>query len=243
MENKTNLDTLLSSSPTIQKTSSQSLIANVFAWMFLALSLSAIFAFVVASNPDYLALIRNPITGGITGLGLFITFSPLGLVLLLSFGYQKLSFAPLALIFIIFSILMGIGLSTLFMAYTSGSLALTFGISAITFGVMAITGYTTKTDLTKFGGIMIMALIGILIASLVNFFLHSEGLYYLISFAGVAIFTGLTAYDVQKIKNLGIDAELNGWDTKKLYIMGALTLYLDFVNLFLFLLRLFGRRK
>jgi FtsH-binding integral membrane protein len=243
MENNTNLDKLLSSNSIEQRTSTQNLLSGVFSWMFFALCISAIFAYIVGSNSGYHALISNPETGAMTGLGWIITFSPLALVLLMSFGYQKLSFGPLALIFVVFSVLMGLGLSTIFIAYTSGSLALTFGISAVTFGVMAITGYTTKTDLSKFGNILIMALIGIIIASLINFFLHSSGLEYIISLAGVAIFTGLTAYDVQKIKNMGIAAEESGIDMRKMTIMGALTLYLDFVNLFLFLLRFFGRRR
>ena len=243
MPNNTNLDNLLSSNSTVDRSSTQNLIAGVFSWMFFALCISAIFAYGVANTPSLLAYIIDPLTFRMTCLGYLIVFLPLGLVLLISFGLQKLSYPVLASVFVLYSILMGISLSTIFLVYTSTSLASTFAISAVTFGVMAVTGYTTKTDLTKFGGILIMALIGIIIASIVNFFLHSAGLYYIISFAGVAIFTGLTAYDVQKIKNLSLDAEQNGWDIKKLTIMGALTLYLDFVNLFLFLLRLLGRRR
>ncbi len=243
MDNKTNLDNLLSSSPVLPRSGTQNLITGVFSWMFLALCISAIISYVVSSNPMFSSLISDSLTGRMTSAGMVISLLPFGLVLLMSFGYQKLSFPLLALVFIIYATLMGISLSTIFLVYTATSLASTFAITAVTFGVMAVTGYTTKTDLTKFGGILIMALIGIIVASIVNFFLHSDGLYYLISFAGVAIFTGLTAYDVQKIKNLSLEAETNGWDTQKLTIMGALTLYLDFVNLFLFLLRLFGGRR
>jgi len=243
MDNRTNLDNLLSSSPTIQRSGTQSLLSGVFSWMFVALCISAVSSYFVATNQEFFNLIHNPITGGLTGLGWIVTLSPIGLVLLLSFGYEKLAFGPLALIFILFSVLIGVGLSSIFVVYTNASLALTFGISAITFGIMAITGYTTKTDLTKFGGIMMMALIGIIVASLLNFLFKSEALYYIISFAGVAIFTGLTAYDVQKIKNMGMIAEQEGMDIKKLTIMGALTLYLDFINLFLFLLDFMGMRR
>jgi len=108
---------------------------------------------------------------------------------------------------------------------------------------MSVVGYTTKTDLTKFGSIMMMALVGIIIASLINMFLHSSGMEYIISFIGVLVFTGLTAYDVQKLKNIGSGVEYGNATTSKLVIMGALNLYLDFINLFLFLLRLFGDRK
>ncbi len=243
MENRTKIDELLSSHSSLARSNTQNLLAGVFSWMFFALCISGVFAFILATNPAYLSLITNPVTGSPTVFGFIVMLSPLGLVLLISFGYQKLSFPLLALIFVVYAILMGMGLSTLLLLYTGASLATTFAISSITFGIMAAVGYTTKTDLTKFGSLLIMALFGIIIASLINFFMHSEGLDYIISFAGVAIFTGLTAYDVQKIKNLSADAELNGWDTKKLTILGALTLYLDFVNLFLFLLRLFGKRR
>ena len=137
--------------------------------------------------------------------------------------------------------LTGISLSTIFSIYSSGSIAITFFISAITFGVMALAGYTTKTDLTKLGSLLMMGVTGI-VASLVNMFLGSSLMYYIISIIGVLVFTGLTAYDVQKIKNIGNQIEQGTENAQKLMIMGALTLYLDFINLFLMLLRLFGNR-
>ena len=175
-------------------------------------------------------------------LGWVVTLAPLGFVLLMSFGYQKLSPAIMTLLFLAFSVLMGMSLSFILLVYTAASVYKTFFITAGMFGIMAVTGYTTKTDLTKFVSIMMMGLIGLIIASLVNFFLKSTVMEYIISVVGVLIFTGLTAYDVQKLKRIG-STEMDQANTRKMSIMGALTLYLDFINLFLFLLRLLGDRK
>jgi hypothetical protein len=160
----------------------------------------------------------------------------------MSFGYQKLSPAIMTLLFLAFSVLMGMSLSFILLVYTAASVYKTFFITAGMFGIMAVTGYTTRTDLTKFGSIMMMGLIGLIIAMLVNFFLKSTVMEYIISVVGVLIFTGLTAYDVQKLKRIG-STEMDQANTRKMSIMGALTLYLDFINLFLFLLRLLGDRK
>lgn len=149
----------------------------------------------------------------------------------------------MVLLFIAYSAIMGVSLSTIFLVYTASSIFTTFFITAGTFGVMAFLGYTTKTDLTKFGSILMMGLIGIIIASVVNMFMGSETTDYIISILGVLIFTGLTAYDVQKLKRIGSGVEYGTDETNKLAIMGALNLYLDFVNLFLFLLRFLGDRK
>jgi hypothetical protein len=148
----------------------------------------------------------------------------------------------LMMIFIVYSLLTGMSLSFIFVVYSVGSITSTFFITAGTFGAMAALGYTTSTDLTKFGSLLYMALFGIIIASVVNWFLGSSGLDYIISILGVLIFTGLTAYDVQKIKRIGASTDYDGETRQKLVIMGALTLYLDFINLFLFMLRLFGGR-
>ena len=134
-------------------------------------------------------------------------------------------------------------LSFVFQIYIASSITAIFGVSALMFGVMAVLGYTTNTDLTKMGSLLFMALIGIVIASVVNMFLGSNQLSYIISFIAVIVFTGLTAYDVQKIKNIGATAEMGTESTGKMAILGALTLYLDFINLFLALLRLFGNRR
>ena len=155
---------------------------------------------------------------------------------------HKMSVQNTVLLYVIYSILMGMSLSYIFLIYTTASIFKTFLIAASMFGVMAVVGYTTKTDLTKFGSFLFMALIGIIIASLVNFFMHSARLDYIISIAGVLIFTGLTAFDVQKIKQIG-NAGINDGDLMaKITIHAALTLYLDFLNLFLYLLRFFGNR-
>jgi FtsH-binding integral membrane protein len=188
-------------------------------------------------------LMFNMETGGMSLLGWIIMLSPLGLVFWMSMGFNKMSAPTLTLVFMLYSILMGLSLSFIFLAYTSASIAKTFVITSGMFGLMALVGYTTKTDLSKFGSLMMMGLVGIIIASVVNFFLQSSTMDYIISFVGVLVFTGLTAYDVQKLKRIGASAMTQGEGMRKITIMGALTLYLDFINLFLFLLRFFGNRN
>jgi FtsH-binding integral membrane protein len=146
-------------------------------------------------------------------------------------------------IFIAYSMLNGLTLSCIFVVYTEESIASTFFVTAGTFAVMSIYGYTTKTDLTKWGNLLFMGLVGLIIASLANMFMKSEMLYWITTYVGVFIFVGLTAYDTQKIKNMNIIGNEGTDDDKKEAIMGALTLYLDFINLFLYLLRIFGRKK
>jgi FtsH-binding integral membrane protein len=225
------------------KTVSNIFIANVFSWMFLALSLTALTAYIFGTSETFLSYLFNFETGGMTMLGWFVTLSPLGFVFLMSLGFQRLSSATLILLFILFSVLMGMSLSFILLVYTGSSIALTFVVTAGMFGLMAFTGYTTKTDLTRFGSLMFMGLIGIIIASVANFFLNSGTLDYIISFIGVLVFTGLTAYDVQRLKRIGMGVEYGSESASKLTIMGALTLYLDFINLFLFLLRFLGNRR
>ncbi len=215
----------------------------IFGWMFLALSITALTAWIFASSPSFIGAMFNPETGGMTLLGWVITLAPLGFVIWMSAGFYRYAASTLALLYVIFSVLMGMSLSFIFLAFTGASIAKTFLITAGMFGTMALVGYTTKTDLTKFGSIMFMGLIGIVIASLVNMFMHSSTFDYIISFLGVLIFTGLTAWDVQKLKRIGAGAVEGADNTRKMVIMGALTLYLDFINLFLFLLRFFGNRK
>ncbi|OKS88871.1 Bax inhibitor-1/YccA family protein [Mucilaginibacter polytrichastri] len=222
---------------------SRRFIANVFLWMFLALGISAFCAFLFASNPALSSSLRDPLTGGNTGLGTIVMFAPLAFVLAISFGLNRLSFPVLGILFIAFAALLGISLSFILLVYTAASVAGVFITASAVFGVMAIAGYTTHQDLTKFGSLMIMGLIGMVIATVVNFFLHSEGLSIILSYVGVAVFTGLTAYDVQKLKRIGAGIEYGDASGKKMAIMGALTLYLDFINLFLSLLRIFGRKR
>jgi FtsH-binding integral membrane protein len=222
---------------------SRKFIANVFMWMFVALGLSALAAFSFASSPALLQLLFDSSTRQPTILFYIVIFAPLAFVLLMSFGLNRISYVGLSLLFIAYSVVTGVSLSFVLLAYTASSVLGVFLTSSLVFGVMAIAGYTTKTDLTKFGSLMIMLLTGIIIASVVNMFLHSTGLDMLISYIGVAVFVGLTAYDVQKLKRIGAGLEYGDATAKKMALMGGLTLYLDFINLFLMLLRIFGRRK
>ncbi len=222
---------------------SRKFIANVFLWMFVALGISAFCAYFFASDPTLYSVLRDPVTGGNTGLGTIVMLAPLAFVLIISFGFNRLSYGVLAVLFIAYAIVMGISLSYILLLFTASSVFGVFITASLLFGVMAIAGYITHQDLTKFGSIMIMLLFGIIIASLVNMFLHSSGLDMIISYVGVAVFVGLTAYDVQKLKNIGSGIEYGDASAKKMALMGGLTLYLDFVNLFLMLLRVFGRRR
>ena len=171
-----------------------------------------------------------------------IALAPLGVVLYMSFGIRGMSASRAQTMFWVFSFLMGLSLSSILLTYTGASIARVFFITASTFGAMSIYGYTTKRDLTGFGSFLFMGLIGIIIASIVNIFMQSPALYYGISILGVLIFVGLTAYDTQKIKNMYMAYDSAEVAAKKA-IMGALTLYLDFINLFIMLLRLFGQRR
>ena len=230
----------------VEQTQVKNFMANVFAYMFMALGISALFAYLFAANPELRQYLINDANTGLNPLGYIVMFAPIGFVLLMSFGFSKLSAPVLILLFVIYSALTGISFGFILLRYTSGTVLACFLSSAAMFGIMAFMGYTTKQDLTKFGRILFMGLIGIIVASIINLFMGSSSLDYLISFLGVMIFTGLTAYDVQKLKNIGAGiqyADVPASDVKKISILGALNLYLDFINLFLFLLRLFGGRR
>jgi uncharacterized protein len=221
-------------------------LSGVFGWMFLAMALTAATAYLFASTEGLQSLLfTSEVTGGIsiTLFGWIVMLAPLGLVLWMSIGFQRMSASTMVLVFVLYSVLMGASLSFIFLAFTGASIAKTFVITSGMFGFMALVGYTTKTDLTKFGSIMFMGLIGLIIAMLVNMFMHSPMMDYIISFIGVLVFTGLTAYDVQKLKRIGSQVTEGSESARKVTIMGALTLYLDFINLFLFLLRFFGNRR
>jgi FtsH-binding integral membrane protein len=166
----------------------------------------------------------------------------------MSAGLSKLSYGALLVTFVAYSVLTGLSLSFILLAYTSGSIISCFAGAAGIFGIMAVLGYTTNVDLTKFGPILMVGVGGIFIASIANMFIQSESFSLVMAFIGIAVFTALTAYDVQKLKRIGEGIEEGGGtiedaDTKKLAIMGALSLYLDFLNIFLFLLRIFGGRR
>lgn len=242
MENNTT-DYVYDNVITEDAAASRRFIANVFMWMFVALGISAGCAWVFSHDIGLISLLIDTETGQRTGLGTIVMFSPLAFILLISFGFNRLSYGLLLILFIAFATIMGISLSFIFLAYTSAMINGVFITTSVVFGVMAVGGYITHQDLTRFGSIMTMLLIGIVVASLVNMFLGSSGLDMIISYVGVAVFVGLTAYDVQKLKRIGAGLEYGEASTKKMAVMGALTLYLDFINLFLMLLRVFGGNR
>jgi hypothetical protein len=222
--------------------SSRKFLAGVFLWMFVALGISAVFAYFF-STPQFLRLLVDPTTNQLSPLFYIAMFAPLAFVLIMSFGMNRLPYSVLSFLFVLYSAVTGISFSFILIAFTSASVLGVFLTTSLVFGVMAIAGYTTKTDLTKFGSLMLMGLIGIIIASVINMFLHSESLDYIVSYIGVAVFVGLTAYDVQKLKRIGAGIQYGDASAKKMALMGGLTLYLDFINLFIFLIRIFGRRR
>lgn len=224
--------------------SENKLLRASFSWMALAMLLTSLSALLFAYTPQLTALLLEETEVGVkpTMLAYVVMFAPLIFVLVMGFGLNKLSYPALIGLFVSYSIINGISFSFIFYVYTIGSIVKVFLSTTALFTIMAVAGYTTKTDLTKLGSILMIGLIGIVVASLINFFMHSSQMDYLISILGVIIFTGLTAYDVQKIKLLGQELD-NSAKSSKLGVMGALTLYLDFINLFLFLLRLFGGRR
>ena len=177
-----------------------------------------------------------------SGFKWLVMLAPLGIVFYMSFGINKMSSSKAQTVFWIFAALMGLSLSLILLVYTGKSVARVFFITSATFGAMSLYGYTTKRDLTKLGSFLMMGLIGIIIASLINIFMKSSMMYFVISILGVLIFVGLTAYDTQKIKNMYVESDSGELIGKKA-VMGALTLYLDFINLFIMLLRLFGQRR
>ncbi len=205
---------------------------------FITFKLSA----VTNASGDIVELTSFGNTIFFSGWKWLVMLAPLGVVFYMSFGINKMSASKAQSTFWVFAVLMGLSLSWILMVYTNTSIARVFFITSATFGAMSIYGYTTKRDLTKLGSFLMMGLIGIIIASLVNIFLKSSMMYFVISILGVLIFVGLTAYDTQKIKNM-YSASDTGELMGKKAVMGALTLYLDFINLFIMLLRLFGQRR
>lgn len=222
-------------------TMAKSFVSNVMTYMASALAISGVMAYWFGTNESLMQYLFTS-TGAMSILGWIVMLAPFGLVLLMGFGFRKLSSPMMLTIFVIYSVLMGMSLSFIFLAYTASTIYTTFFITAGTFGLMAFLGYTTSTDLTKMGAILYMALIGLVLAMVVNWFMNSAAMDYVISGIGVLIFTGLTAYDMQKIKHMGMVTDSKSEEGTKLALMGALNLYLDFVNLFLFLLRFLGNR-
>ena len=231
---------------TMTQDMSRSFVSTVFVWMFAALGITAATAYLFGTNEALFSMLVHVMPQGgakMSILGWIVTLAPFIIVLTMTTRMHKMSVQKTVLMYVIYSILMGISLSFIFWVYTTASIFKTFIISAGMFGVMAVVGYTTKTDLTKFGSFLIMALIGIVIATLVNMFMHSARMDYIISILGVLIFTGLTAFDVQKIKQIGEAGISDGDVMAKITVHAALSLYLDFLNLFLYLLRFFGNTR
>lgn len=212
-------------------------ITKVYGWMSFALALTGFVAYFTAQTPELVYLIFS------NQIGFWLLFgAQIGIVIFLSARINKMSANVATGSFVLYSIITGFVFSSIFLVFTMGSIASTFFITAGTFAVMSALGYFTKTDLTSFGRILMMALVGIIIASIVNIFMKSPAMYWFVTYAGVLIFTGLIAYDTQKIKEMNIIGNEGTDSDKKEAIMGALILYLDFINLFLLLLRIFGRR-
>ena len=214
------------------------LMRKVYVWMALALAITGMTAYYVATSPTILGTI---LSNNILFYGLII--AELALVIGLSAAINRLSLFTATLMFILYSVVNGATMSFIFLLYEMTSIATVFFITAGTFGAMAVVGYTTKKDLTSMGRILFMGLIGLVIASLVNIFLKSDGMTLVLSYVGVIIFVGLTAWDSQKIKYMLMQAPDVNEGTQKLALLGALTLYLDFITLFLYLLRIFGKRR
>ena len=221
------------------KTAQVTLFRSVYVWMTLALAITGFVALYVAKS---YTLLNVMVQNNILFWGLLI--AEVALVMYLSASIHRISFTTATVLFIAYSILNGVTMSILFMVYTMSSIATTFFVTAGTFGATALYGYVTKKDLTRIGSLCIMGVIGLIIASLVNLFLHNSMMDLIISYIGVLLFVGLTAYDSQKIKRLlsGDDIEVNE-TSQKIALMGSLTLYLDFINLFIYLLRILGDRK
>jgi len=213
-------------------------VRNVFSWMFVGLALTSVAALYTASSP---ALLRVIFGNKIVFYAL--VFGELGLVLAISGAINRLSAGTATGLFLLYSALNGLTLASIFLVYTGASLAGTFVVSAGMFGAMAAWGAATKRDLTSWGSFLFMGLIGVVIASLVNIFLKSAMVSWVASMCGVVVFVGLTAYDTQKIKAIGAAGFTDASSRRKASILGALALYLDFINLFLSLLRIFGNRK
>jgi FtsH-binding integral membrane protein len=209
---------------------------RVYNYMGSGLALTGIVAYAVANTPSLVQAIFG------TPLQWVVMLAPLAFVLVLSFGINKLSYGAAQAVFWAFAVAMGASLASIFLVFTGASIARVFFITAGTFGAMSLYGYTTKTDLSKFGSFLMMGLIGIIIASLVNIFIGSTALQFAISVIGVLVFVGLTAYDTQRIKEIYMETD-DAQTMGKKALMGALSLYLDFINLFMMLMQLFGQRR
>lgn len=226
------------SQQTVAGATVSSLIKSVYMQMAAALSITGLVAYFLSQSVAFWQILAENMS-----LIWVIFIAQIGLVIWLSARITKMSMTSATLLFILYSVLMGVTMSTIFMVYTMGSIASVFFITAGMFLAMSLIGYFTRLDLTRLGSLLFMALIGVVIASVVNIFLGSEILYWIISYVAVVVFVGLTAYDTQKIKEMLAEYGQADEMGHKLALYGALTLYLDFINLFLYLLRIFGDRK
>ena len=223
---------------------SRKFLAGVFSWMFVAMVVSGVVAYLVVANIQTVAtVIFNPTTQSLNGIGLVLIFAPLAFALTMQWGYQRIAYPVLAALFITYASLIGISLGLITLAYTATSVVSVFIAAASIFGVMAIAGYTTQVDLTQFGSILRIAFIGLFVGFLINFFVGSSQADYIMSIIGAAIFTGLTAYYMQMLKRIGAGLVYGSVEQKKLALIGGLVLYITLVNLFMMLLRIFGRRR
>lgn len=218
---------------------------KVFNYMGAGLLVTALVAYLFASSPALTNMLYTQTAYGMkmTGLGWLVTFAPLILIFGFNYVAANKSLSAVQFTFWLFSALMGASLSWVCLAYTGATITRVFLITAGTFGAMSLYGYTTNRDLTKIGSFLFMGLIGLIIASIVNIFMQSPALYWALSYIGVAIFVGLTAFDAQRIKQMYYYGDGSGDMTARFAISGALSLYLDFINLFLYLLRIFGDRR
>jgi len=214
----------------------QAIMRQVYTWMVVGMLITTVVAYVTAST-SLINLAANPI------ILLIAVLAEFGLVLVISRGLNRLSSATATMLFMLYAALNGFTLSMLLLAFSIASVFLAFAATAALFGVMSVIGYTTRVDLSKLGTYLMMAVIGLIIAMVINLFLSSSLLDTLISMAGVLIFTALTAYDTQRIGRMAAQMSMNGDAALKFGIFGALKLYLDFINMFLFVLRLTGRRR
>ena len=211
---------------------------KVYGWMFAGLVITSVVAYTVFANPALLStILRTPF------LMYGLLFGQIGLVIGLTAGLQRMSYPVAAALFVAYAACSGMTLSVIFAVYQIESIYLAMGITSAMFGVMSMFGYFTKADLSGFGSILTMGLIGMLIASFANFFIGSSSLTYVLSYFGVVLFTAMTAYDTYKIKQMATVMAEHGESESKIALIGALTLYLDFVNLFVYILSLLGKRK
>jgi len=234
--NQSDLSTILS--PQMVEETQRSFITRVFAWMTLGLLITTGASLFTVLNPAILAAVT-------TNIWLFIglIIAEFGLVIFLTAALNRMSPAVASLSFIGYALLNGVTLSVIFLIYAASSIVETFLICACMSGIMSLFGYTTKRDLTSWGSLLFMGLIGVVIGSLINLFFQNSALYWIVTLVGIVVFIGLIAYDTQKLKAMSLVVSADGEAAQKASIIGALKLYLDFINLFLLLLRIFGRNK